>query len=286
MKSLQGSVLRSVGTVRNYEQALTRAAEWSKKNSINGGLRGLTPAQAVEFLNDRKAAGLGQKTLDMERQAIQCMMQNVTGQLSKSENEKLEIVKSKEPQRLTSRAYTQKQIQAVANAQHPDHRLATEIAAAVGLRAHELLTLERIEDRAPSDRPAHPDKFSTRENNSEKVRYTVDGKGGLIREIQLPKSLSERLEERRLDEPRAVRDRGVNYMQRYDIKGGNAWSKSFTEASKRALGWSNGAHGLRHVYAQTRLKEMQHRHPKEITLEIVSQEMGHFRGEITKVYLR
>lgn len=284
MKSLQGSVLRSVGTVRNYEQALTRAAEWAQKERIKGGLRGLTPAQAAEFLHKRMDANIGQKTLDMERQAIQCMMQNVTGQLQ--QNEKLEIVKSIEPQHLTSRTYTQEQIKAVADAQNAANSLATEIAAAAGLRAHELLTLERIEDRAPSDRPAHPDKFSTRENDHKKVSYTVHGKGGLVREVQLPKTLSNRLEERRLDEPKTVVDRGVNHTQHYDISGGKKWSNSFSEASKRVLGWSNGAHGLRHAYAQSRVKEMQHSHPRETALEIVSQEMGHFRPEITEVYLR
>ena len=30
MRAVQGSVLRSVGTVRNYEAALTRVAEWAK----------------------------------------------------------------------------------------------------------------------------------------------------------------------------------------------------------------------------------------------------------------
>ena len=28
IKTLQGDILRSVGTVRNYEQGLTRVAEW------------------------------------------------------------------------------------------------------------------------------------------------------------------------------------------------------------------------------------------------------------------
>lgn len=284
MKSLQGTVLRSVGTVRNYEQALTRAAEWAQKERIDGGLRGLTPAHAVQFQNARMEAGIGQKTLDMERQAMQCMMQHITGQLQ--QNEKLEIVKSLEPQHLTSRTYTQEQISAIAEAQNKANGLATEVAAAAGLRAHELLTLERIEDREPSDRPAHPDKFSSQENSHENVSYTVHGKGGLVREIQLPRSLSERLESHRLPEPKTVIDRGINHTQRYDIGGGKKWSNSFSEASKRVLGWSNGAHGLRHSYAQNRLKETQHGHPRETALEIVSQEMGHFRPNITEVYLR
>ncbi|MEF1330819.1 hypothetical protein [Vibrio sp. M260121] len=50
MKSVQGKALASVGTVRNYEQALTRVAEYTKEQRIDGGLRGLTPEQAILYL--------------------------------------------------------------------------------------------------------------------------------------------------------------------------------------------------------------------------------------------
>ena len=40
MKALQGHHLRSVGTVRNYEQGLTRVAEWTQRERLPGGLRG------------------------------------------------------------------------------------------------------------------------------------------------------------------------------------------------------------------------------------------------------
>lgn len=73
----------------------------------------------------------------------------------------------------------------------------------------------------------------------------------------IPHDLVARLEARRLEAARAVTDRGITYRQHYDIGGGNAWSKSFSEASNRALGWSLGAHGLRHGYAQERLWKLQ-----------------------------
>ena len=103
----------------------------------------------------------------------------------------------------------------------------------------------------------------------------------------IPADVAGRLETRRLEQPRWVRDRGITYRQHYDIGGGNAWSKSFSEASARALGWSHGAHGLRHSYAQERMAELQGqgRHYRE-SRELVSQELGHFRGDIVEVYLR
>lgn len=278
MKQLQGSVLASVGTVRNYEERLTFIAK-TINAGFQCGLRDLTVDQAHQYLTDR-ATEVGQKTLDMERQALQIMMQHVTKTLSP--DAKLAVVKSEQAQNLTSRAYTTQQVQMIAEAQNSKNSLSTKIAHATGLRAHELYTLRRIEERRPSDRPALPEKFSGRDG----VRYTAEGKGGLVREVQLPSDLSRQLEAQRLETPITVTDRGIHYQTHYDVAGGKNWSNSFTAAANRSLNWSAGAHGLRHSYAQERMKELQSSMSYSKALEVVSQEMGHFRPEITEVYLR
>ena len=280
MKSLQGDIIRSVGTVRNYEQSLTRVAEWTRQKRINGGLRAMTPALAVRYLEER-GQDVGQKTLDMDRQAMQAMMTHVTGQLPAGEP--LPAVKSETPQQLEARAYTPQQAALIASSQNGRNGLATEIAHAAGLRAHELLTLCRADERAPDPRPALDSKFSGRDGEI----YTVQGKGGLVREVLIPAPLVARLEATRRDESERITDRGVYYASRYDIGGGQRWSNSFSAASERALGWSSGAHGLRHSYAQERMSELQHGGLlRDAALETVSQEMGHFRPEITESYLR
>lgn len=279
IKELQGDTIKSVGTARNYEQALTRVAEYVKAEKL-GSLREMTPQAAVNYLEIR-GQEVGQKTLDMERQAIQCMMQNVTEKLSPTD--KLAFVQSEHQQALSGRAYTPEQVQAIVSNQTERNALATEIAHAAGLRAHELHTLQRIEERAPSDRPAHEGKFTNREGE----RYTVKGKGGLVREVVIPRELANRLEERRFDAPQKLTDRGINYQSLYDISGGNKWSSSFNHASNKALGWSTGAHGVRHSYVQQRMEELKGTgHNYREALTIVSQEVGHFRPEITEVYLR
>jgi len=283
MKEMQGDKISSVGTVRNYEQALKSVATALAYEDKN--LKDLTPETAKSYL-EMRAEEVGQKTLDMERQAIQAMMTHVTNQLTPGE--KLEVVKSQHEQILESRAYTPEQVQMVADRQTERNALATEIAHASGLRAHELLTLEKAENRPANERPADSEKFSGREGE----RYTVEGKGGLVREVVIPSHLAERLEERQLEEPRTVTDRGIYYEQKYDIAGGKAWSNSFSAASERALGWSEGGHGLRHSYAQERMNELrdinrENGHlEREHALTVVSQEMGHFRPDITEVYLR
>ena len=278
MKQVQGNILSSVGTVRNYEERLTIVAKHANAE-FKCGLRDLTVERAHQYLTDR-AVKVGQKTLDMDRQAIQCMMQNVSGKLSATE--KLDVIKSEHQQILSSRSYTAEQAKMVSDAQTEPNALATEIAHAAGLRAHELHTLQGANERTPDPRPALEEKFSGREG----VRYTVEGKGGLVREVLIPQNLSERLEERRFEHPQQIIDRGVNYTTHYDINGGNRWSSSFTTASNRALNWSAGAHGLRHSYAQERMSELKNSMSYEKALEVVSQEMGHFRPEITEVYLR
>ena len=118
------------------------------------------------------------------------------------------------------------------------------------------------------------------------VVYTVAGKGGLVREVLLPHGLAERLEERRLDAPERIVDCGVRYRQRYDVGGGHAFTTSFWRASIEALGRSRGAHGLRHSYAQQRMRELMHHAEHRLALAIVSEEMGHFRAQVTETYLR
>lgn len=264
--------LTSQGTERNYEQALKGCAEFLQENRL-GDLRGLDTGKALAYL-DTRAQVVGQKTLDMDRQAMQAVL-----------GEKLPVVKSELDTTLSSRAYTAEQAALVASAQSNKHSLATLIAENAGLRAHELYTLRPVEERpADTHREYRDDRFAGRDDV--KI-YTVEGKGGLCREVAIDKALADQLEARRLDVPLTVYDRGIGYQTAYDLGGGKQWSDSFSKAAERELGWSEGAHGLRHEFAQERMNTLQGLgHEYREALEIVSQEMGHFRPEITEVYLR
>lgn len=279
IKQIQGNHLRSVGTVRNYEQALARVAKFANQE-LQCGLRQLTPEQAVFYLEVRSEV-VGQKTLDMERQAIQAMMQHVTKILPLTE--RLVVVKSEHDQILTSRAYTQEQVALVAQAQTELNALATEIAYVAGLRSHELFSLRPASEQPADPRPAEKTKWQGREG----VHYTVQGKGGLVREVLLPSPLAQRLEVQRLPTSQRVTDRGIHYTKHYGLNAGQTWSASFSRAATRVLGWSSGSHGVRHSYAQERMRELQHLGLlRDAALKTVSQEMGHFRPEITEIYLR
>ncbi len=267
----------SLRTVQNHRDCLLQVA---RRIAANGReLRDLTPETAEAYLQSR-TGDLGQKALDMHRQALQAMLVHVSRRLPPGK--RLEVVRSEGPGRYRSRAYTPAQVRRVAAAQTPRNALATLVAHAAGLRAHELLTLGRPAEQPPDPRPARDSKFAGRPG----VDYTVVGKGGLVRVVRLPEHLADRLEERRREEPATVTDRGIRYRSRYDVGGGRAWGASFSAASMRSLGWSRGAHGLRHSYAQERLGETRRLLSHGAAKETVSQELGHFRASVTDAYLK
>lgn len=280
MKEVQGSVLSSVGTVRNYEQALTRVAEYVKEERL-GHLREMTPERAITYLEQR-GEQVGQSTLNMERQALQCMMQHVTNKLEPKET--LTVVKSELTEAVKSRAYTPEQIKAITERMTEKNALPTQICHSAGIRAHEIHTLRPANERPADERPIHTGKFSGRNGES----YTVTGKGGLTREVVIPTELANKLESHRLKQTERITDRGVHYDRAYDLNGGQKLSAAFSAASQRSLGFSHGIHGLRHTYAQERMGELMRDKnlPYSASREVVSQELGHFRPDITETYLR
>ena len=113
------------------------------------------------------------------------------------------------------------------------------------------------------------------------------GKGGLIREVALPPVIAEKMEAQRREMPQTRMDRGVRYQSHYNLPGGTNLASAWSKASNFELGWSTGIHGLRHNFAQERMEELQSRgFYYSDALAIISQEMGHFRPDITEVYLR
>lgn len=284
--------IESKGTVRDYEQALKTCCDYMKEFKL-GALRDITPEQAKDYLNIRSTE-VSQSTLNMDRQAIQFMMQHVTGQLDKTQplydtknrdpelREKLPVSEKETVEK--SRGYTPWQVNEIINRQTELSALSTRICYEAGLRAHELLTLRPIGEVPPSPREAHDQKFTHMRH--ETVPYTVNGKGGLIREVHLPKHLAEQLESRKFATPQLVMDRKVEYVSHYNIIGGHQFSDSFSKASSRALDYSNGAHGLRHSYAQDRYEQLANYLVRDDVMRVISQELGHFRPDITEVYLR
>lgn len=267
--------IHSKGTERNYEQAIRGFGRYLAEHKL-GDVRSANSDIALRYL-DFRSDEVSQKTLDMDRQAIQATV--LCGQKLRRIKSEIEVVQK-------SRAYTSAQVDLIVEAQGGDHGFTTRIAENAGLRAHELFTLLPITERAAdTHREWLTERFTGRPNPFR--LYTVEGKGGLCREVAIDQDLAEQLERRRLPTPKVVYDRDVRYAQHYDLTGGKKWGDSYSKASGRALGWSEGAHGLRHKFAQERMDKLQSLgYSYDSALRIVSEEMGHFRAEITEVYLR
>ncbi len=273
----------SIGTQRIHTQNLTLAANWytlqcmAGRTGFNGQINRITKDQCHEYLMLR-ALSVGQKQLDLDRQALEMILRDGIQHLKSvaDKDDRLELL---------PRAYSTQQVLEISTHQKGHNALATEVVSNAGLRAHELFTIARASERPPAThRVFRQDLFIGRVDFQ---RYTVIGKGGLVREVALDADVARRLELNRLPAPRGVRDRKICYQQLYAIGGGQAWSQSFSSASQLVLRWSAGGHGLRHGYAQLRLEQLQCAGLSwRDALEIVSQEMGHFREDVTLIYLR
>ena len=118
--------------------SLTGFAQYVKQEQLADNVAKITLDQAEAYLHIRSEE-VGQKTLDMDRQAIQCMLQHYSHKLEP--DEKLPVVKSELNHILASQAYTPDQVEMIIERQSESNALATEIACDAGLRAHGLLTI-------------------------------------------------------------------------------------------------------------------------------------------------
>ena len=279
---------RSASTGVSYIEGLTNVQShirdaWKKgraREGFPGGLTSLTKEFAEQYLEERREQNLGQKTLDRDRQALQFALQKKLDRVYSNQGEKGELAQA-------TRAISHTQMKVIASGQSEKNALATELSFTSGIRQHEFYSLRRVGEGKPeSQRNWDQNRFAGK--HGEYVSYLVTGKGGLIRIVLVRSDLSERLETLRLDQPKNVIDRGIKYSDvRYGIGAGTNWARSFSRSSNKHLGWSTGAHGLRHSFAQNRMEETQKAGISfDQALGATASELGHFNVKTTLTYLR
>jgi integrase len=238
------------------KQSAKTFIQWREGRGDFRGLDKVTFREAKQFLQER-ANSVGQKTLDADRHFLQKFLGGEIAPV-KAAHKHNELATQ-------NRAYTVAQVEKIVERMSERNALATKIAFSCGLRAHELFTIK----------------------NDGHGNYTVTGKGGLERRINMPSALANELEKHRNNGTQTVRDRGVVYHTQYNIAGGQSLSNAFSKASHEALDISRGFHGLRHGYAQRRMHELQSSgYDRDSANGIVSRELGHFRKDITERYLK
>lgn len=272
IKTVQKAKIKSIGTTRNYRQCIKQYYRWCHENAI---LRGEVSRleNLINFLTEI-AENTQQKTVCQKRMA-----------LNKCFNKKIKFIKAEIDTTFPARNYGESEVLIIVKNMTFYNALAVLICFYSGLRAHELATLRRPNESSRSNsREWSEELFMHREAGE---IYIVTGKGGLRRHVMIPLILSIELEKLRLSVPEKIRDRDVYYYSQYKIGFGQALSQAFCRASTKSLKYSNGLHGLRHSYAKNRMKMLTQ---KNISIDkarlLISQELGHFRPQITDCYFR
>lgn len=275
--------IHSTGTARQYRQTYKLVYRYCKANGEN--LRNLSTDTAKRYLEYR-AEKIQQKQLNNERSALNKYLSAI----HKKPVELTFTLSHRKTSKPVNRAYSHEQVKQLIYAANEkgNHRLATSIALAytAGLRVEELYTLAPPGEKNPSShRQWSPDRFAGREHW---VSGTVTGKGGLTREVRFTDEINRILEDNYKREQSIDvidKNRETLYETHYDLLAGKKFSDKFSALSQSTFGWSNGAHGLRHSYAQRRDIELKNLFDHETSRLILTQELGHFDTSNLRYYL-
>ena len=265
---LQG-LITSLGSERTYSDQVSQYLKWRLALGLpQGGPYFVYESQ--EYL-DQLSEVRGQKSIDQALQALRITF-----------SQQLEHVASVVAIRRKDKYLQLEQVQKICEAVPKNHVLSILICLDAGIRASELLTIRRTNEmQATPARPWHEKLFIGRASIQ---RYVVHGKGGLRREIALSTAIAAQLEQRRLQTPLVRRDREIIRECMYDLAAGQNFSNYFSRAAFTALKQNHGAHCLRHTFTQNRFRVLQQHVKTAEAMLILSQELGHFRPQITHAY--
>ena len=268
------AIVTSVMTEKAHTQALTTYAKWLHQYRDGKHLKSSTISDASIYLKER-ATSLKQSTVDLDRQAINLHLHC---------KNPLSFVASTLPTIPQNRAYSPPQISLLVEMSDANLGQSILLAADSGLRSMELVSIANTDRLTPSLRDWSVHRFAGREGARS---FVVHGKGGLIREVKVSQNLAAPLLCLARPQPERVSHRGAHLMSHFDLNAGHRFSLEFGALSKRVLGFSYGAHGLRHSFAQRRRTELLCcGFSLQQSIEILSQELGHFSTANTMAYLR
>lgn len=280
-----GDYITAKDSKRKYIDLLIPIAREARKDGKT--LESLSPKQASAIL-DRLAPNMNKRDVKSTRTTLEksFRMMPKFRKAAKANGKPLNLRRcnlGKPDPPLKPRAMHPQCIKIVLETLSPRHRFAAELAVAGGLRAKELLTIspEEFQKRANRD---WENAFTDKQHME---MHTVVGKGGRTHPKAFIKELADKLESLKLDEPRVVVDRGKTYTQKYDLSFGQKLSQAWGTASRKALGYSNGIHSVRHTYAVLRYEKFKALEMKEVhALAGVSKELGHANPKTSLTYLR
>lgn len=272
--ALARTLVTSVLTEKAHVQALTLYAKWLHQHRSGKHLKNSASEDAAVYLNER-AQTRKQSTMDLDRQAINLHLHS---------DNVIPFLSSVLPTIPVDRAYTTREIALLVESANAALALSISLADDAGLRSMELVSISRLDHLTPAQRDWSANRFTGREDAE---RFVVHGKGGLIREVRVSQHIAEQLISRSRPHPERISHRGAHLTSHFELVAGHKFCIVFGRLSQRVLGVSHGAHGLRHSFAQRRRVELLccgFSHQESV--EILSQELGHFSTTNTFAYLR
>ena len=272
----KGGMFHSDGSIRSarltFKMCSTFCREHGHKQEKFSGLKLDT---AEKFLLHR-AEKIQQKQLNTERIAI-------NKHLSKIYNKPIELPFTKSVRKspeIVNRAYTHKQVKELISAAKSQGK--NDLAFSIGFsyqtgsRPHELHTVMPPGIGEASTHRTWSDKIYTGREGW--ISAIVDGKGGLNREVRYTSEMTPHLRNSLREVPQKIIDkqRDTSHFSYYKLLAGQKYSQQFGDLSRETFGWSNGAHGLRHSFAQRRFSELKNHYPEVAAKQILANELGHF----------
>lgn len=147
-----------------------------------------------------------------------------------------------------------------------NHQLVAQVQAETGCRIHEVVRIKQAQLRGIGKDPY---------NGKEAGVMNIRGKGGKFREVYLNPTTYNSLRDE------ISRNEGIMMV------GKTSYTASIKEAAAYAGQRYTGTHDFRHAWVQCRYKEVAGMGYSETQcLAAVSEEIGHVRPDITKVYLK
>lgn len=257
--------------VKHLAKLLAVAYNKKSMNNISNSALELYVEQAQE-------AGYSSKYLNTNMSAIRFFIDQIKDSSYVKTNSELGVISVKQEDRIgPNRAWSADQVREMykiaRESGYTRESEAIRLAYAQGLRIHEVTKLDR----------------ATLLNALKTNKLTIKGKGGLIRQVPIRNQASrDHIKQLAIQTPATSYKVFVlkNEQTHEVIKGIQNFIQNYRYKVVEPGGHNITYHGLRHTYCQERYKELIQSGKNDHNARLqISRELGHFRIEITNIYL-
>lgn len=264
----------SIKTRSRYSEGVKHLSKFLAESYNKQNLNNIENKHLEAYVEQMQDADYSTSYVTTNMSAIRFFVDQIKDSSYIKSNKELGVIsRSKEERIGDNKAWTREQVREMQNIAHSKgfERVSDMIQLGYkqGLRVHEVTRLDRNDL-----------KRALRED-----QLTVKGKGGLVRKVPL-RGQEVRQTIQKLIDRTDVRQSKVFVREGEKTHEVIKQAQNFI-ANNRPVGENISFHGLRHTYSQERYQELraEDKDHYQSRLEL-SHELGHFRVEITDIYLK